>query len=183
MADPAQRSGRRQMSAVRTTPVRERAAERMERWAKRGLRERPPGSNVVPELVAYAERLGVVPRIARMGYPWCAFAAFLAALEAGGETATLALRDEAFNGLYVPTILREAGARRFGLRIVQASRAQRGDLVLFDWSPAGDPADHLGRLLRSPAEGRVATVDGNSGGLVALRERPLAQVRAFIRDQ
>jgi len=57
--------------------------------------------------------------------------------------------------------------------------------VLFDWNPAaGDPADHVARLVEAPAEGRVRTVDGNSGeaGVVALRERPLRDVRAFVRD-
>ncbi len=51
-------------------------------------------------------------------------------------------------------------------------------------SAAGDPADHVARLVHAPAEGRVRTVDGNSGGagVVALRERPLREVRAFVRD-
>jgi hypothetical protein len=171
------------MSArVRVIPARERATATMERWAKRGLRERPPGSNVVPELVALAHGLDVAPRIAAMGYPWCAFAAFLAALEAGSETAVLGLRDETFNALYVPTVLAEARAARNGLRIVTVAGARRGDLALFDWSPVGDPADHLARLVRRPSDGVVATVDGNSDGRVAMRVRPLAQVRAFARD-
>lgn len=171
------------MSAeTRIIPVRERATATMERWAKLGLRERPPGSNVVPELVELARELDVAPRIAEMGYPWCAFAAFLAALEAGGETSALGLRAEAFNALYVPTVLTEARHERNGLRFVATARARRGDLALFDWAPAGDPADHLGRLVRRPLGSVVATVDGNSSGRVALRRRPLAQVRAFVRD-
>jgi hypothetical protein len=172
------------MSAeTRVIPARERATVTMETWAKRGLRERPPASNVVPELVTLAQQLDVVPRIAQMGYPWCAFAAFLAALEAGGETAALGLRDEAFNALYVPTLLTEARRRSHGLQVVPRAQARRGDLALFDWSPAGDPADHVGRLLRRPLGSVVATVDGNSSGRVALRTRPLAQVRAFVRDR
>lgn len=171
------------MSAeLRVIPARARATATMERWAQRGLRERPPGSNVVPELVALARELDVVPHIAEMGYPWCAFAAFLAALDARGETAALGLRGEAFNALYVPTVLAEARAKRNGLRIVSADHARRGDLAIFDWSPRGDPADHMGRLVRPPSGGVVATVDGNSDGRVALRVRPVAQVRAFARD-
>jgi hypothetical protein len=171
------------MSAeTRVIPVRERATATMERWAKLGLRERPPASNVVPELVTLARELDVAPRIAEMGYPWCGFAAFLAALEAGGETAALGLCEEAFNALYVPTVLAEARHARNGLRLVPPAQVRRGDLVLFDWNPAGDPADHLGRLVRRPLGSVVATVDGNSGGRVALRTRPLAQVRAFVRD-
>ena len=161
--------------------VRERAVARMEGWAKRGLRERPPGSDVVPELVALAGRLDVLDGYRRMGFPWCAFAAFLAALEAGGEAADLGLRQGAFNPLYVPTVLEEAQARRHGLELVPHAQAVRGDLVLFDW-PGGDAADHVGRLRRPPADGVVATVDGNSSGCVALRERPVSTVRAFARD-
>ena len=71
------------------------------------------------------------------------------------------------------------------MRVVAASQAARGDLVLFDWSPQGDPADHIGRLVRPPAGGRRRTVDGNSGNEslpVVLRERPTSQVRAYVRD-
>ena len=117
-----------------------------------------------------------------MGYPWCAYAAFLAALKAGGRTAEDGLRRGLFNVLYVPALLAEAQAGRFGLRVIAGSQAERGDLALFDWGPGGDPADHLGRLVELPAPGRVVTVDGNTDSLVALRERPLALVRAFVRD-
>jgi hypothetical protein len=163
-----------------------RAVRLMERWATSRVGEDPAGSDRVPPLVALAERLRVASGLVGMGYPWCAFAAFLAALAAGGETAALGLRRRAFNALYAPDILAEAQARRFGLRLVPASEAWRGDLVLFDWDFAGgDPADHVGRLVRAPSNGYVSTVDGNSGptGLVALRERPIASVRAFARDR
>ena len=162
-----------------------RAVRTAERWADDGLREEPSGSNRVPELIALAERLEVAPAYSPMGFPWCAFAVFLAALAAGGETAALGLRRRAFNPLYAPTVLAEAQAGRSGLRIVAAGQAWRGDLVLFDWDLAGgDPADHVARLVQAPLQGRIRTVDGNSGddGLVALREREIASVRAFARD-
>lgn len=161
------------------------AARTMERWAAARLREQPPGSNRVPALAALAERLGVVPWIARMGYPWCAFAVFLAALAGGGKTAAAALRANAFNGLYAPTVLVAARRGSFGLRVVPAEQAFRGDIVLFDWNLArGDPADHVARLVSAPAAGRVQTVDGNAGGdgVVAFRERSLGLVRAIVRD-
>jgi hypothetical protein len=44
----------------------------------------------VAELVSLAERLEVRPEFSGMGYPWCAFAALLAALAAGGRTAAFA---------------------------------------------------------------------------------------------
>ena len=165
--------------------IPQRAVAEMERWAGLGWAEEPPGSNVVPELVALARGLGVAPTYAEMGFPWCALAAFLAALTAGGRSADAALRRQRFNGLYCPAILAEAQAGRSGLRVVAAAQAARGDIVLFDWGPGGDPTDHLGRLVRPPADGLVATVDGNSGPdyrRVALRERPRELVRAFVRD-
>jgi hypothetical protein len=139
----------------------------------------------VPELVALATRLDVRPEFSQMGYPWCAFAAFLAALVAGGRTAAFGLRRNAFNPLYVPEVLAEARARKFGLKLVEQEDVFRGDLVLFDWDlDAGDPADHVARAVAPPRNGRIRTVDGNSGeaGLVALRERSLHEVRAFARD-
>ncbi len=164
--------------------AREAAVRTMEGWAAAGLRERPPGSNRVPELAALARQLGVAPAFREMGFPWCAFAAFLAALEAGGTTADLGLRRSSFNPLYAPAVLAEAQAGRSGLRLVSEGRTERGDLVLFDWGSGGDPADHVARLVRPPAGGLVVTVDGNTddAGVVAVAERPLASVRAFARD-
>lgn len=179
-----QRALGRKRDAERSREVRAEAVAGMEAWAAAGLREQPPESNRVADLVLLGQELGVAPRYREMGFPWCSFAAFLAALRAGGVTAELGLRRGAFNALYAPAVLAEAQVGRSGLRLVPAGQAERGDLVLFDWSPGGDPADHVGRLTWPPADGRVETVDGNSGddGLVAVRERALATVRAFARD-
>ncbi len=160
------------------------AVRTMERWAAEGLCEDPPGSNRVPELVALADRLDVSPAVVEMGFPWCAFAAFLAALASGGKSAVAGLRRGEFNALYAPDVLIAAEAGRFGLRVVSADEAWRGDLVLFDWDlTGGDQADHVARLADG-ANGLVRTVDGNSGpgGCVALRERAAGSVRAFVRD-
>jgi peptidoglycan hydrolase-like protein with peptidoglycan-binding domain len=162
-----------------------RAVRLMEHWAIARIGEEPAGSNCVPELVSLAERLEVRAEYSAMGYPWCAFAAFLAALAAGGHTAAFGLRRRSFNPLYAPEVLAEAKARKFGLTLVDNQDAFRGDLVLFDWDfAAGDPADHVARLVAAPDNGMIRTVDGNSGdsGLVAVRERPLREVRAFARD-
>ncbi len=178
MLDPLDRR-----ALIRDVPLR--AVRLMEHWATIGVREEPAGSNCVPELTGLAERLDVRPEFSRMGYPWCAFAVFLAALVAGGRSAALGLRRKAFDPLYAPELFEEARAGRHGLALVRAREAFRGDLVLFDWDRArGDPADHVARLVAAPDDGRVRTVDGNSGatGRVALRERPLREVRAFARD-
>jgi hypothetical protein len=99
-----------------------RAVRLMERWADAGVGEDPVGSNRVPELVSLANRLDVRPEFSQMGYPWCAFAAFLAALVARGRTAAFGLRRKAFNPLYVPELLAEAKAHKFGLALVELGR-------------------------------------------------------------
>jgi hypothetical protein len=178
----ARRARARARDAAAAPAMRERATARLERWAARGVRERPLGSDRVPALQRLARRLGLADWYCGMGWPWCAFAVFLTALEAGGRTAELGLRRGAFNALYTPAILAEAQAARSGMRVVALSQAARGDLVLFDWSAGGDPVDHVGRLVRPPQNGVVATVDGNTSDLVAVRERRVDQVRAFVRD-
>jgi hypothetical protein len=157
----------------------------LEGWAYRGLLEEPPRSNRVPQLVDLAARLEVAEPFVEMGFPWCAFAVFLAALAEGGRTAAFGLRRRSFNALYAPDVLAAAERGRFGLAILPARQAWRGDLVLFDWDlTGGDPADHVARLVAPPQNGRVRTVDGNSGerGLVQLRVRSTGSVRAFARD-
>src|SRR6476659_4129337 len=159
------------------------AVRQMERWV--GLHEVPRGSDRVPELVTLAGRLGVPASLGGMGYPWCAFTVFLAALAHGGETAAQGLRRSEFNAVYTPAILAAAKAGLAGLRLVPPALAFRGDLVLCDWDLLhGDPVDHVGRLVDRPVDGRVRTVDGNSGGdgLVAPRDRENGSVRAFVRD-
>ena len=59
---------------------------------------------------------------------------------------------------------------------------QRGDIVLFDYHPDGPRAEHIGRVTRAPQDGVVLTIEGNSSDTVARRERPLGQIRAFVRD-
>lgn len=181
-ADFAERARVRAPELEASLRVPGEAVREMEVWAAERLAERPPGSDRVPALTDLARRLGVSELYAGMGYPWCAFAAFLAALAHSGRTAEAGLRRDAFNALYVPAILGEAQAGRFGLRVIASSEAVRGDLVLFDWTPSGDPAEHLGRLTSSPDAGTVKTVEGNTRSRVALRERPLHLVRAFVRD-
>ena len=90
-----------------------------------------------------------------------------------------------FNAVYTPAVLAAAKAGVAGLQVVPPALAFRGDLVLFDWDfRHGDPVDHVGRLVEIPVDGRVRTVDGNSGGdgLVARRDRENGSVRAFVRD-
>lgn len=165
------------------------AATIMEGWA--GLTESPAGSNVVPKLREEGNKLGVGWE-ANMGYPWCAYAAFLSGLKAGGQAAKYGLIEEKFNELYTVDILYRAQHAQFGLKIVGRSQAQRGDLVMFNF-PGGDPrVDHIGRLRAAPGPSSDSTVEGNTssgnggsqsnGGGVFLRQRPHSEITAYIRD-
>ncbi len=178
----ARRAREREATLDEAGALPARAAAVMESWADGGLRERPDGSNKVPALQRLARQLGLADYYTNMGYPWCAFAVFLAALKEDGSAAEQGLRRGAFNALYCPEILAQAEAGRFGMRVVPASKAARGDIVLFDYAPDGPRTEHVGRVTRAPQGGIVLTVEGNSSQAVARRERPLGQVRAFVRD-
>jgi len=163
----------------------------MQYWAAGGLKELPPGSNVVPALQDIGREREADAW--RMGYAWCAYAAFLAGLVHKGATATAGLVDQKFNALYTVDILQRAQNAQFGMRIVGQSQVQPGDLVLFNFE-GGDPrTDHIGRVVKPPANsGLLESVEGNTssdnggsqsnGGGMYVRHRPTSIVRAYVRD-
>lgn len=159
--------------------------------ARIGLTEHPDVSNVVPALQALGRDLGVQRWIAAMGYPWCAYFAFLMALATGkSKTAKAALVDYSFNGLYTPTIVAEARAGRHGMRVVSAADVKPGDLALFNF-PGGEWVDHVEIVEVPPTGGELVTIGGNTspgeagsqsnGGGVFRRRRSTSQVVAFVR--
>lgn len=61
------------------------------------------------------------------------------------------------------------------------SDPKAGDLVLYDWGVDSDPCDHVGMVVSATAS-VVTSYEGNtSGNSVAVRNRPRANVRAFVR--
>ena len=135
-----------------------------------GVRESPPGSNRTP----FGRWFGVD------GVPWCAI--FVSYCYAKGAGVTLC---HGWHGAgvhrhgvtYVPTL--EAWLRATGRWLDRAAPSHPGDLVVFDWD-GGEP-DHVGFVERRLGRGRLATVEGNTGGAVLRRERSLAQVAGFGR--
>ena len=177
--------------AIASRPVRVKAMETMVAWSNVPLVEHPSGSNRVPELQNMARALNLSDYYHNMGWPWCAFAVNLAMLRHGSKTAALGLREGKFNALYTVDILNKALNNEYGMRVVGASQAQPGDLVMMNF-PGGDPrVDHVGMVRKAPAGGSVQTVEGNTslsgsqdnGGGVFLKNRPLSNVSAFIRYQ
>lgn len=171
------RAGKRQVDG---SAMREAAVAEMEAWAKAKYAEAT--KDVVPQLCELATELQVAPGYQKMGFAWCAFSAFLAALKHGGTTADTGLRKLTFNALYCPEIVTRAADGACGMRVVPAGQAQRGDLVLFNWRDGGDDIDHVGRVVNPPRGNKVRTVEGNKGNRVATLDRPLSAVAAFVRD-
>ena len=194
------RARRRKPKPVART-VGSLAADLMVSWYSRSWREYPSGSNQVQPLMHLCRDLRLSSYYSNMGYPWCALAVFVAALANGSKSAKACLRDGLFNGLYTPTIRQVAENGAHGLRAVSPSSIRHGVCLLFNFGGGnGDEVDHIGIALGGPGEtvtaagrrwtpppGSVVTVEGNTsydesgsqanGGAVAIRIRPLSQVR------
>jgi hypothetical protein len=141
-----------------------------------GVKEHPPGSNRTP----FGRWFGAD------GEPWCAiFVSYC--FNVGAGIVLCAFEDgpgcNALGCAYVPTIeqwLRETG------QWLDEGPPRPGDLVLFDWD-GGEP-DHIGIVERAPAEGSIATIEGNTavgndsdGGQVMRRSRSPVDVEGFGR--
>jgi hypothetical protein len=179
-----------------------KAADRMVRWYLQSYRESPAGSNRVPELARLAKQTGLSSWYQQMGWPWCGFAVFLAALAEGSSSAKLGLRQGRFNALYTPEIRAVSARGAFGLGAVAPRNARKGTGLLFDFGGGnGGEVDHVGYALGRVGEdvkvgdrvfsagpGEIVAVEGNTsydangsqanGGAVAVRVRPISQVRA-----
>lgn len=179
-----------------------KAADRMVRWYLLRYKEVPAASNRVPELSRLAKQVGLSTWYQQMGWPWCGFAVFLAALAEGSTSAKLGLKQGKFNALYTPEIRAVSARGAFGLGAVAPRNARKGTGLLFDFGGGnGGEVDHVGYALGRVGEdvkvggktftagpGEIVAVEGNTsydsngsqanGGAVAVRVRPISQVRA-----
>lgn len=103
-----------------------------------------------------------------LGVAWCAMFASWCFAQAG------ALCD-GLPGAYCPTIYAKAKAAN---RVVGASSAKAGDVVLYDWD-GGNP-DHVG-IVEAQLGTALQTIEGNVSGMVARRTRGYSCVKAIIR--
>ena len=160
--------GRRRVQLAARRPLRERAADIMEKWARQGVHE--VGGNNVGKAVERIIREGGGTK----GDPWCGWAVAAAYREAGSKTVTRAWG-------YVPTLERILSG---------VVRPRRGDVVIFNFD--GGVPDHTGMFLRDNGDGTVKTVEGNtrpgtaasdSGGGegVYVRDRPKGMIQSYRR--
>ena len=137
-----------------------------------GVSEEPPGSNKV----MFSEWYG-------MTGPWCAMFVTYCFVQAKSKSFIKGSKYA-----YCPYVLADAKASRNGLRVIPKADARTGDIVLFDWNKDG-VADHIGIVNIAPNKRKTFTsVEGNTsgtnpsdGGMVALMERKVTDVIAFVR--
>ena len=137
-----------------------------------GMSEDPAGSN----RVMFSEWYGMIG-------PWCAMFVTFCFVKAESKSFVKGSKYA-----YCPYVLADAKASRNGLRIIPTTSARTGDIVLFDWNKDGT-ADHIGIVNVAPNKRKTFTsVEGNTsgtnpsdGGMVALMERKVTDVIAFVR--
>lgn len=105
------------------------------------------------------------------GVPYCAMWVSWVFAQAGATCAGL---PEA----YCPYIRNKAKEARATLS--DKTKAQAGDVILFDWGAADGVEDHVG-IVEVNCGGYVQTIEGNVGGCVARRTRAWSDVTYVIR--
>lgn len=146
-----------------------------------GTKESPSGSNNV---VFNTDYYGHAVRDGKPNkgdtYPWCCVFVWDVFRIAGASK--LFCDGQKVN--YCPTV--HNWAKKNGL-IVDKTKGQYGDLILFDWNANG-LADHIGFVLDNKGGGNYTTIEGNTsvtsndnGGKVMERNRKAKEVLAVIR--
>lgn len=147
-----------------------------------GTKESPSGSNNVvfnTDYYGHAVRDGVPKGVT---YPWCCVFVWDVFRIAGASK--LFCDGQKVN--YCPTV--HNWAKKNGL-IVDKTKGQYGDLILFDWNANG-LADHIGFVLDNKGNGNYTTIEGNTsitsndnGGKVMERNRKSKEILAIIRPR
>lgn len=156
-----------------------KAVDEALRWV--GKTEQPAGSNIIKPFTEWYGWIG-------WGAPWCAVFTSYCLDKAGFKY----IDPKASRWAYVPYVLADARAGRYGLRLCSENQVAKGTLVLFDWDNDGVP-DHIG-FATGPVDlrvGTVPTVEGNTsssdagsqsnGGGVYQRTRRLTDIIAFVQ--
>ena len=137
-----------------------------------GVKESPPGSNIVE----YSKAYGMIG-------PWCAMFVTWCFVQAGSKNAF----KMGARWSFVPWIVGAGRNRTFGFRTIPWSEVRPGDIVCYDWEHNGT-ADHVGIFEARTSSTSFTAIEGNTainndsnGGEVMRRGRFLNQVQAFVR--
>lgn len=116
----------------------------------------------------YARRNGV----AFLTAPWCNMFVSWTAVAAGAAKAVLLKGDRAYTVWHAQDF-QDAGQWRSGTAGNIAAFAHPGAVVFFDWggSNALSRIDHVGYVVKNLGDGRVVTLEGNTGDAVKLHVR------------
>jgi cell wall-associated NlpC family hydrolase len=138
--------------------------------AELGQRESPRGSNDGPRIAEYR----TATRGAGVG-PWCAYFTSWVGRQAG-----VPVGDGGKGHGWVPDV--QSWGQRTGRWIPSgsATRAQAGDLVVFDRNRDG-LADHIGVVTGVRPDGGIATVEGNSSDAVSARSYGRGEWAGLVR--
>ena len=149
--------GPRTWLALNAAPVRGERA-RAVAWAisKIGVVEHPAGSNKGPGKDGISAMQNA--SIGFDGQPWCqCMASYSAQVGSKGR-----LKASWYGG-YTVSVVQQARNHERGLSLVSLTEARPGDWCYFNFSPGGDPVEHVGVFLSyDRASNTVTCVEGNT---------------------
>ncbi|MBA9003653.1 peptidoglycan-binding protein [Thermomonospora cellulosilytica] len=113
--------------------------------------------------------------------PWCDMAVTHWARQSGNEAAVLPGGDRAYTVWHAQDFQR-LGRWHAGT-VVNLNRARPGDIVFFDWGETNTigAIDHVGIVEKVLGDGRVQTIEGNTGDACRRRIRSAAVIAGYGR--
>ncbi|MEO3856252.1 CHAP domain-containing protein [Acrocarpospora sp. B8E8] len=125
---------------------------------------------------AYSERNGSV----FLRAPWCNQAVSIWALKSGNEDAVLPEGDRAFTPWHAQDG-KDIGRWHAGTVENIKRYAKPGALIFFDWSMSNviGAIDHIGIIEKVLSDGRVATIEANTGDACKRRVRSASVIAGF----
>ncbi|MBA9002185.1 peptidoglycan-binding protein [Thermomonospora cellulosilytica] len=113
--------------------------------------------------------------------PWCDMAVTYWARKSGNRAAVLPGGDRAYTVWHAQDF-QKIGRWHSGT-VANLNRAKPGDIVFFDWGESNTigAIDHVGIIEKVLGDGRVQTIEGNTGDAVRRRIRSAAVIAGYGR--
>jgi len=113
--------------------------------------------------------------------PWCDMSVTYWARHSGNAAAVLPAGDRAYTVWHAQDFQR-AGRWHVGTES-EINSAKPGDIVFFDWGATNNVGaiDHVGIVETALGDGRVQTIEGNTGDAVARRVRSYSVIAGYGR--